>query len=92
MFLVVFPVFKCFSVVLQVFLSPVITRMLQVLHLYVLKVYRVLHLPPCFVMPRIGSPPPGASWAFGSPPPLLDAGDARGWHEPYVGARNRNGL
>jgi hypothetical protein len=76
--------FKCFHVFFQVFqkhvssISSVFRRILQVLHLDVLKVDRVLHLSsPSAASPRcllllpapVGHPP--------LPPPLLDASDVR---------------
>ena len=65
-----------FQVFLQEFqthilsVSSVFMRMLQVLHLDVLKVDRMLHLPPCFFVASHRCLFLGAGWASTAPPPL----------------------
>jgi hypothetical protein len=76
-----------FHVFLQVFqmhvssVSDAFIRMLQMLHLDVLKIDWVLHLYPCFLLPLLGVSSPGAGWHPPHPPPLLYFGDVRGARE-----------
>ena len=81
-------VFKCSQMFLQVFqthvssVSSIFRRILQVLHLDVLKVGRVLHLPPRFLLSRLDVSSSVVGLGIRCPPPLLDAGNVRGGTGP----------
>ena len=70
--------------------SSVFRRILQLLHLDVLKVDMVLHLLPYFLLPSsVSPPPPDVDWASTAPSPSFSVLVTFERHGPHVGARNR---